>query len=77
MRPDAGHERAVAAEHRDVDVPHVELRVLDLRIRALAVLAHLLPALGHAAVVVEEIQTRRVPVNRSDFVDVRVTNAVE
>jgi len=56
---------------------HVELHILDLRIRTLAILLNLLPAFRNRAVVVEEIELRRVPVNTHHLVHIRVPDAVE
>jgi len=77
LRPEARYERSGLAEHRDVDVAHVELHVFDFRIGTLAVLAHLFPTLRDGAVVVEQIELRRVPVDVCDNLYVCLSDAVE
>ena len=62
LRPNATHDRAPGSQHRQVTIANVELDVFSLRERTLAVLFELIPSLGHAAVVIEKNQLRRIPI---------------
>jgi hypothetical protein len=77
LSPLASNDSAISAEHRYRDVADVKLHVFNFRIRSLAVLPHLVPAPGDGAIVIEEIQTRRVPVTAHHLVDIRVLDSIE
>ena len=62
LRPNTSHDRAVATQHRHVTIANVELYFFTLRERTLAVLLELVPSFGHAAVVIEQNQLRRIPI---------------
>src|SRR6266850_3342048 len=56
---------------------HVELHVLEIGIRSLAVLTQLVPTSRDAAIIIEQYQLPRVPVRARDLTNVRVANAVQ
>lgn len=76
LSPQASHDRTVAAKHYHVHIADVELNVLDVRIGAFAILAHLIPALRHGSVVVEEHETRRIQIPLCNEIYIRASDAL-
>ena len=76
LLPEARDEARARPQSLHAHVAHVELHVLDLRVEALSVAVRLLPSLRHRAVVVEEDELRRVPVELHHGVGVGAAYAV-